>query len=54
MKWVTYIMLVMIIIMGFSLVSAMGVYWLIGALISLAQTLITQVITDKKAKKKRS
>jgi len=54
MKWVTYIMLAMIIFMGFSLVSAMGVYWLIGAVISVAQTLITQAITSKKQKNKRS
>ena len=50
MKWFTYIMLAMIIFMGFSLVSAMGVYWLVGALISTAQTLITQYITSKKQK----
>ncbi len=51
MKWFTYIMLAMMIIMGYSLVSAMGVYWLIGALYSIAQTLITNAITNKKAKK---
>ena len=50
MKWFTYIMLAMIIFMGFSLVSAMGVYWLVGALISVGQTLITQHITAKKQK----
>lgn len=50
MKWFTYIMLAMIIFMGFSLVSAMGVYWLIGALISIAQTLIMQSITARKRK----
>ena len=48
MKWFTYIMLIMIIIMGFSLASAMGVYWLIGALISIAQTLITNAVMNKK------
>lgn len=51
MKWVTYIMLAVIIFMGFSLVSAMGVYWFIGALISIAQTLITQAVTSRKRKK---
>ena len=50
MKWFTYIMLAMIIFMGFSLVSAMGVYWFIGALISIAQTLIMQTIAAKKKK----
>ena len=52
MKWFTYIMLAMILFMGFSLVSAMGVYWFIGALFSIGQTLITQAITAKKMKKK--
>ena len=53
MKWVTYIMLAMIIFMGFSLVSAMGVYWFIGALISIGQTLITQSIISHKKKSKK-
>jgi len=52
MKWFTYIMLAMIIFMGFSLVSAMGVYWFIGALFSIGQTFITQLIIKKGSKKK--
>ena len=52
MKWFTYIMLAMIIFMGFSLASAMGVYWLVGALFSIAQTLITNAIGNKKKKSK--
>ena len=51
MKWFTYLMLAMIIFMGFSLVSAMGVYWLVGALVSLAQTLIMQAITSRRKSK---
>lgn len=51
MKWFTYIMLVMIIVMGFSLASAMGIYWLVGALFSIGQTLITQNVMSKKKKK---
>ncbi len=51
MKWFTYIMMIMIIIMGFSLASAMVVYWLVGALISIAQTLITNAYMEKKKKK---
>ncbi|MCH5179984.1 MAG: membrane protein insertase YidC [Erysipelotrichales bacterium] len=47
-KMMSNIMLIMIIIMGISLPSAMGVYWLISALISLTQTLITQRIMRKK------
>ena len=53
MKWFTYIMLAMIIVMGFSLASAMGVYWFIGALISIAQTLITNAVMDKKKQQKK-
>ena len=52
MKWFTYIMLALIIFMGFSLVSAMGIYWFIGAIFSIIQTIIMQVISSKKAKKK--
>ena len=51
-KWFTYIMLGMIIFMGFSLVSALGVYWLVGALFSVAQTLITHAIMHRKKKNK--
>jgi YidC/Oxa1 family membrane protein insertase len=49
MKWVTYGMLVFTIIMGFFLPSAMGVYWLIGGVISMIQTAITQLIMAKKS-----
>lgn len=51
MNIVSYVMLIMIIIMGFTLPAAMGVYWLVGAIFSLAQTLVTQVlIKDRKHK----
>ena len=52
MKWFTYIMLGMIIFMGFSLVSALGVYWLVGALFSVAQTLIMHAVMKRKKQKK--
>jgi YidC/Oxa1 family membrane protein insertase len=39
---VSNVMFIMIIVMGFSLPSAMGIYWFVGALISLAQTLLTR------------
>lgn len=52
MKWVTYIMLAFTIVMGFMLPAAMGVYWLIGGLISMTQTAVTQLIMSKNAKKK--
>ena len=52
MKIFTYVMMAMVIFMGFSLASGMGVYWFIGALFSIAQTLITHAITSKKKSKK--
>lgn len=51
MKWFTYIMSAMIIFMGFSLASGMGVYWFIGALFSIGQTLVTNAIQAKSKKK---
>ena len=54
MKWFTYIMLALIIFMGFSLVSAMGIYWFIGAIFSIIQTVIMQVIADRKKAKKNN
>ena len=52
MKMFTYIMMAMIIFMGFTLPSAMGVYWFVGALFSIVQTLIIEKITASRAKKK--
>jgi membrane protein insertase Oxa1/YidC/SpoIIIJ len=37
----------MIIVMGFSLPSAMGIYWFLGALISIGQTYITRKVMAK-------
>lgn len=48
MQLMSNIMLVMIIVMGFSLPSAMGIYWFIGALISIAQTGITRKVMAHK------
>ena len=53
MNIVSYVMLAMIIFMGFSLPAAMGVYWFVGALVSLAQSFITQAITNATFKKKK-
>ncbi len=47
MKMVNNVMLIMIIVMGFSLPAAMGVYWLIGALISITQTLVMQKVMGR-------
>ena len=51
MKWVAYGMMAFTIVMGFMLPSAMGVYWLIGGLISIVQTLITQLILARKRRR---
>ena len=48
MKTVTWVMLIFTIVMGFFLPSAMGMYWLIGAVMSIVQTLITQFIVIKR------
>ena len=52
MKMFTYIMMAMIIFMGFTLPSAMGVYWFVGALFSIAQTLIVEKINSSRTGKK--
>lgn len=52
MKWMTYGMVGFTLIMGFTLPSAMGVYWFIGAIISLSQNLITQAVVKAKNKNK--
>ena len=52
MKMFTYIMMAMIIFMGFTLPSAMGVYWFFGALFSVGQTLIIEKINSSRSKKK--
>ena len=51
-KMISYGMLIFTIIMGFMLPSAMGVYWAIGALVSMSQTLITQKIISSKDRNK--
>lgn len=50
---ISYVMLVMIIVMGFTLPAAMGVYWFVGALVSLIQTLFTSVIFAGDRKKRK-
>ena len=52
MKMFTYMMMAMIIFMGFTLPSAMGVYWFVGALFSIGQTLIIEAINNSRNKKK--
>ena len=51
MKWMSIAMIGFTIVMGFMLPSAMGIYWLITGLISMVQTLITQLVLAKSRKK---
>lgn len=51
MKWMSIIMMVVIIVMGVTLPAGMGIYWLAGALIMIAQTLITNAIMRKREQK---
>ena len=53
MKWVTIALMGFTIVMGFLLPSAMGVYWLIGGVISMVQTGVTQLIISRKRSTKR-
>ena len=53
MKWIGYGMLIFTIITGFFLPAAMGVYWAIGAFISMGQTAITQLVLKKSKKIKK-
>lgn len=53
MKFMSYGLIIFTIIMGFFLPSAMGIYWLIGGLISMVQTLITQALMAKARKGKK-
>ena len=50
MNIVSWVMLIMIVFMGFTLPAAMGFYWFVGALVSLAQSLITNAIFSRKRK----
>ena len=49
-QMMSWVMLVMIIVMGFSLPVAMAIYWIISALISLTQSLIMSSINNKDKK----
>ncbi len=50
-KMMSNVMFIMIIVMSFTLPSAMGVYWFAGAIISIAQTLIVHYVMKGKKKK---
>lgn len=51
-KIMMIVMLIFTIFMGFMLPAAMGIYWLIGGLMSMVQTLISQVVLSRKSKKR--
>jgi len=53
MKWMQWIMTAFIIIMGFNLPAAMGVYWLAGALFSIFQSLIMHFVFMKQKSSKK-
>ena len=44
MKYVSWFMCFIIVIMGFTLPAAMSIYWYFGALMTIAQTLITELV----------
>lgn len=54
MNMVSNIMMVMIIVMGFTLPVGMAIYWFIAAIISLVQSLVIRQITKRKREKKTS
>ncbi len=41
-KWMSIIMIVFVIIMGYSLPVAMGIYWFFGSVLSIGQSLLTE------------
>lgn len=47
MKIMTYVMMAFVLIMGWSLPVGMGIYWFIGAIISILQSLLTEAIQAK-------
>ena len=47
LKYTQWIMTIFIIFMGFTLPSAMGVYWFAGAIISIIQSVITSLLLDQ-------
>ena len=51
MKITSWIMTGMVIFMGFSLPSALGVYWLAGAIFSIIQSVIMHLVFVQKSKK---
>lgn len=53
MKWMPVMMMAVIIFMGLQLPAAMVIYWFFGAIISIFQTVITEIILAKKKGNKK-
>lgn len=53
MKYVQWGMTIFIILSGFMLPAAMGVYWFAGAIFSIIQTLLIQLVFNKKGANKK-
>jgi YidC/Oxa1 family membrane protein insertase len=51
MKIMQYVMLFFIIVMGFTLPSAMGVYWIVGAIFSMIQSTIVYFVGKRRKEK---
>jgi YidC/Oxa1 family membrane protein insertase len=47
MKMMTYIMMAFVLVMGWNLPAAMGIYWFIGAVIAIFQSLMTEAIQSR-------
>lgn len=47
MKYMTYGMLIFVVIMGFQLPTGMGIYWFLGALISIIQSIVMEAVQSK-------
>lgn len=47
MKYMTYIMMIFVIIMGYSLPAGMGIYWIFGAVIAIVQSIIMELIQTR-------
>lgn len=50
-KIMSYVMMVFVVIMGWNLPTGMGIYWFIGAVISILQTLLTELMHKKERHK---
>jgi YidC/Oxa1 family membrane protein insertase len=52
MKYMPVIMMLVVIVMGLNLPAAMGIYWFFGAVISIFQAIITEIVQEFKKSRK--